>query len=254
MQRKAGRSVRAGGRLSLIGVIALAAIVVPSAQAGATARSQHAAEVLRVQPVMRTVTFVHGINGDYRNFRCSDLTGSFVAILVKVCADPAFTGESFPYYQDLGYASPGTTPPPCPNMPPPDTNTGFLFVDPDAINPDLCDSKGALAFSAAALHDHLTKLKTPDTVLANSMGGAIARGWLAISQLNGSGDRSLAHADSVVFLQGAQAGSWAARAGEAIASVPGVAPIARRISQLIHLDVDRPGVMDVTPSQRGTSV
>jgi len=196
--------------------------------------------------VTRTVTFVHGINGNFLNFQCSNLAGGFAAILAQVCADPAFAEESFPYYQDLGYASPGATPP-CPAMPPPSTNTGPLFVDPNAINPDICDSKGALAFTSAALHDHLGALHTPDTVLANSMGAAIARGWLAIAQLNGNGDKSLAHADSVVFLQGAQAGSWAALAGQAIASAPVVGPIARRISQLAHLDLDRPGVMDVTP-------
>lgn len=194
----------------------------------------------------RTVTFVHGINGNFRNFQCSNLTGGFTAILAKVCGDPAFTEESFPYYQDLGFASPGATPP-CPGMPPPNTTTGPLFVDPDAINPDICDSKGALAFTAAALHDHLAALNTKDTVIANSMGAAIARGWLAIAQINVGGDQSLAHADSVVFLQGAQAGSWAALAGQAIASVPVVGPIAQGISHLANLDLDRPGVMDVTP-------
>ena len=199
-----------------------------------------------VQAATRTVTFVHGINGNFLDFDCLNLTGGFKAILAQVCADPAFTEESFPYYQDVGYASPGATPP-CPEMPRPDTNTGPLFVDPDAIDPNICDSKGALAFTAAALHDHLAALNTPDTVLANSLGAAITRGWLAIAQFNGSGDQSLAHADSVVFLQGAQAGSWAALAGQAIASAPVIGPIAQRISQLIKLDVNRPGVIDVTP-------
>jgi hypothetical protein len=164
-----------------------------------------------------------------------------------VCASPAYTEESFAYYQDLGYAAPKGTTPPCPDMPAPDTNTGILHVDPNSINSDICDSKGALAYTAAALHDHLADLSTPDTVLANSMGGAIARGWLALAQHNGTGDKSLAHADSVIFLQTVQASSYVARAGEALASTPVIGPIARTISHAIGFDVDRPGVLDVTP-------
>lgn len=243
MGRKAGGITRRRSRLCLVGAIAITVLVIAPGHAGAASRSNNAgASTLQVT---RTVTFVHGINGNFRNFQCSNLSAGWVAILSLVCADPQFTEESFPYYQDLGYASPGATPP-CPEMPPPDQNTGILFVDPNSIDPNICDSKGALAFSGAALQAHLAGLGTPDTVLANSMGGAIARGWLALAQASGS-DPSLAHADSVVFLQGAQAGSWAARVGEAVAHAPVIGPIARAISHLIGLDVDRPGVLDVTP-------
>jgi hypothetical protein len=243
------RHIRPGWRWWAAGAAVVLAVTVPSAQAGAaTARTQHPYHAVAVQAAKRTITFVHGINGNYRSFQCKNLTGStYEAILKAVCASPAYTEESFAYYQDLGYAAPKGTTPPCPGMPAPDTNTENLYVDPDSINPDICDSKGALAYTGAALHDHLADLGTPDTVMANSMGGAIARGWLAIAQHNGAGDKSLAHADSVIFLQTVQAGSYVARAGEAIASTPVIGPIARIISHAIGFDVDRPGVLDVTP-------
>jgi len=195
----------------------------------------------------RTVEFVHGINGNYRNFQCGNLTGGYAAILAQVCgARGAFTEQSFAYYQDQGYAS--ASPPACPGMPPPDTATGALFVDPTAIDPHICDSKGALAYSAAALDTHLVSTSRPVTVIANSMGGAITRGWLALADQKK--DASLTQADSVIFLQGAQSGSWAAAAGERAASIPVVGPIVRYVSSRLGFDVNRPGVVDVTPESR----
>jgi pimeloyl-ACP methyl ester carboxylesterase len=194
----------------------------------------------------RTVEFVHGINGNYRQFECGNLSGSFRAILARLCAEPSqFTVDSFPYYQDQGYAS--SSGQPCPSMPAPNTNTGILYVDPDSIDPTICDSKGALAYSAAALDAHLAALSGSVSVVAHSMGGAITRGWLALAGTKGSSDPSLSNVDSVLFLQGAQAGSWAAGAGEALNGIPIVDRIVQEVTRLAHLDVNRPGVMDVAP-------
>lgn len=194
--------------------------------------------------VKRTVEFVHGINGNYLQFECRNLKGGFSAILAKLCADSSFNPESFPYYQDLGYAQ--NSGPSCPKMPAPVTSTGVLFVDPGSIDPSVCDSKGALAFSSAALHAHLASLSGPVSVVATSMGGAITRGWLALAATNGSRDQSLVAADSVIFLQGAQAGSWAAGVGEGLADGPAGA-LVEPISQLIGFNLNRPGLIDIAP-------
>jgi len=194
----------------------------------------------------RTVEFVHGINGNYRQFECGNLSGSFRAVLARLCAQPAqFTVDSFPYYQDQGYSS--SSGQACPNMPAPGTNTGILYVDPHSIDPNVCDSKGALAFSAAALDAHLAKLSGPVSVVAHSMGGAITRGWLALAGTKGASDPSLSKVDSVLFMQGAQAGSWAAGVGGALNSVPIVDRIVQEATHLAHLDANRPGVIDVAP-------
>jgi hypothetical protein len=197
----------------------------------------------------RTVEFVHGINGNYRQFQCGNLSGGFQAILQQLCAQSSqFTVDSFPYYQDQGYA-PGRLQPCSPSLADPDKNTGKLYVDPDSIDPTICDSKGALAYSTAALDEHLASLSGPVSVVANSMGGAITRGWLTLAASNGSSDKSLSNADSVVFLQGAQEGSWASGVGQLLSNYPN--PIVDQIVQegtyLANLDVNRPGVMDVAP-------
>ncbi|MCL5444687.1 MAG: hypothetical protein M1121_01305 [Actinobacteria bacterium] len=213
---------------------------------------------------VRTVVFVHGINGRFNQFECRNLKGGFKAILLKICDNPyAFNVLPFAYYQDMGYAS--STGPPCSangGMPPPDQYTGLLYVDPNSISADICDSKGALAFSSAALDKELSNLPGPASVVANSMGAAIARGWLTIAWDDAHTDarepyvdNSLTNVDSVVFLQGAQAGSWAAGAGEALNSYNSfVAPLLDQLmvatSSAAGLDVNRPGVIDVAPVSR----
>jgi hypothetical protein len=224
--------------LAFFGAITLLVLTIPAGQAGAS-------EIPAASPTVRIVEFVHGINGNFRQFECSNLVGGFGAILAKVCGDSKMRLENFAYYQDEGYEP--ATGGPCKGVGAPDTNTGLLYVDPDSISTSICDSKGALAYSAAALDAHLAAISGPVTVVANSMGGAITRGWLALANFNGPSDKSLAHTDSVIFLQGAQAGSWAAAVGEGLASNPQFGPLIDYISHLAKLDLDRPGVMDVVP-------
>ncbi|MEA2428643.1 MAG: hypothetical protein QOF37_2271 [Thermoleophilaceae bacterium] len=110
---------------------------------------------------------------------------------------------------------------------PTDTQTGPLFASQD--KPGIgqlpykpYDSNGPLAYDATHLDDCLAALVNydvqtyghplPIAVLANSMGGAITRGWLALA--NARGSSSLQGVTTVIFLQGATEGSWLARVGE----------------------------------------
>lgn len=196
----------------------------------------------------RTVVYVHGINGNYTQYQCGNLVSGFSAILSQLCADPGqYRLDGFAYYQDQGYSSGGG----CPGMPEPNTNVGLLYADPNSVDPTICDSKGALAYSSVALDALIGAETGPVTVMANSMGAAITRGWLTYAYTTGA-DPSLQTADSVIFLQGAQAGSWAAAVGEALNGASSVvAPLLHyvlgKVSQLAGLDLNRPGVMDVTP-------
>lgn len=203
----------------------------------------------------RNVEFVHGINGKFPAFECGGpLNGGFGDVLRSLCGNPQFSPKSFRYYQDAGYTYQSSTNS-CTDssgnpMPGPDVATGGLYINPNSINPAFCDSKGALSYSSAALHDQLGALPGPTTVIANSMGGAITRGWLTLTG-GSSGDPSLSNADSVVFLQGAQEGSWADGAAQALGGTPVVGPglkwIASKVSSLFGLDVNRPGVADLAP-------
>lgn len=235
--------------LAFLGATVLLAISLTTGQAAASAigdyntGTQGQANSPAAAAPVRVIEFVHGINGNFRQFQCTNLKGGFAAILEKVCAEPSLKLENFAYYQDLGYATASG----CNGVGAPDTSTGILYVDPNSISTSVCDSKGALAYSAAALDAHLAATSSPATVVANSMGGAITRGWLALAAFNGVGDKSLSHADSVIFLQGAQAGSWAAAVGEGLAADPQFGPLVTYISHLLKLDLNRPGVIDVTP-------
>src|SRR5205807_4867646 len=94
-------------------------------------------------------------------------------------------------------------------MPAADTQTGNLFVDSNAISSTICDSKSALAYDATKLDDDLAAeqaiSKSPTTVFAYSMGGAVTRGWLVLAQNRQSSN--LKSVDSVIMFQGAQQGS-----------------------------------------------
>ena len=220
----------------------------------------------------RIVEFIHGINGNYTQFQCNNLKGGFQAILSKICANRTdFTPQSFAYYQDIGYKLPHSSS--CNvSLNQPDTNTGVLYVNPNSINEHICDSKGAVGYSSAALDKKLSEFATkhpnrPVTVMANSMGAAITRGWMTLAQTNGPGDKSLETVDSVIFLEGAQAGSYLAGFFEGLSmatlyeglGLPVVSPpagatalvlheILIEVSKLLNLDMNRPGVWDMVPA------
>jgi hypothetical protein len=185
----------------------------------------------------RTVMFVHGINGDWNKVS----EGQDWAKLTVPIRNAGITPQIFEYYQDVG--DNGSTG--C-HTRTPDTLTGGLYLDPRSVNPAICDSKSALAIDAAVLDDDLRSLTAPATVIANSLGGAITRGWLDLAQQRRS---TASPVDSVIFLQGAQQGSWLAGAGVQLDStMPGwlKGPLEQLASD--HgFNVNRPGIKDVAP-------
>ncbi len=89
------------------------------------------------------------------------------------------------------------------------------------------DGDGALVYDAAKLDDCLSSLVSwdkatyghalPITVIGNSMGGAITRGWLRLASARAESathDQALEGVTTVDFLQGAVDGSWLAGAAE----------------------------------------
>ncbi|MDQ6671444.1 MAG: hypothetical protein M3069_11960 [Chloroflexota bacterium] len=203
----------------------------------------------------RTLMFVHGINQSFAEIQAS------LAATSGLTPDPSFTelfkayGPDnivvFRHYQDRGYGQ-GTA---C-AVPAPDTNTAPLFVPfPAPISGTICDSKGALAYSASNLDDELTgkSVQTPTAVLGYSMGGAIIRGWLALAQQRNSA--SMKVVDTVVTFQGAHQGSVWAVIGDAalfgLSAVPEIGGLlvatATTLAAAQNFDPTRPAVQDLTP-------
>jgi alpha-tubulin suppressor-like RCC1 family protein len=199
----------------------------------------------------RQIVFVHGINANARDIQrhVNPHTWNDLMDLLEQNFGAA-NKKIFPYYQDLAYQNPGG-PQPC--SPPqdgalyPDLFTAPLYTDPNSINSQICDSKGALAYSSAGLDDYLATIPGPATVIGNSMGGAITRGWLAMVQANAQG-RSLSRVDSVIFIQGGQQGSYIGTVGEsADRALTGsvIGDLGEQLSTDFNFDPRRPGVTDV---------
>ena len=123
-------------------------------------------------------------------------------------------------------------------------------------------SRGPLAFSATKLDDDLNTASVvppsgPITIVANSMGAGIARGWLALDRhRNGhtAGDR----VDSIVFVQGGHAGAWLLNRPNVYlgnqALVPFIQPVADGVANsmfsVLGVDLSRPASMDLAPQSR----
>lgn len=132
-------------------------------------------------------------------------------------------GQDRGYALDQGTADTATLPA-CDTaiMPAADTNTGPLAAHPSSLTTDACDSQAALAYSSTKLDDDLRNYVQPIALIANSMGGAITRGWLTLAQSREASapDPGFDHVDTVFFLQGAQGGSYLAGANQALADAP----------------------------------
>jgi len=140
-------------------------------------------------------------------------------------------------------------------------NVGPLYLDPGSGSRNICDSNSALALDATSLDQFIAKFHTlypskPITVIANSMGGAITRGWLRLAQARGAADSTLKAVDSVIFLEGAQQGSiWAGLAelggaGRTIYRLADHTPLVSGIAKKINLDPNRPGIKDLAPQSK----
>ncbi|MGH7722116.1 MAG: virginiamycin B lyase family protein [Candidatus Dormibacteria bacterium] len=192
----------------------------------------------------RTVVFVHGFNGVWQDFRPG---GKSWQSLIQPLRAAGNEMQAFEYFQDRGDQSPGggscST-----SAPTPDTYVTPLYVDPsnDYAN-NVCDSQSALAPNAAMLYDQLQGMSTPTTIIANSMGGAITRGYLRLTQTRPS-DKSLGFVDSVVFVSGVQQGAAIARNGIALSLLPGgIGQGLTAAAQAKGINPSRPDLRDLSP-------
>lgn len=152
----------------------------------------------------RSFLWVHGIRGSFR-----DQT-AFAAVLGPL--REKYGNErvrNFEYLQDAGYQQNGR----CVDMPPhrvPDDAGGLpLTLGASSIDSNACDSQSDVGLNAILVDDAVRALHEefggPVTLIANSMGGAITRAFLAYSVAAGTGTHELV--DNVYFLQVAQQGS-----------------------------------------------
>jgi len=203
----------------------------------------------------REVVFVHGINQDSRLLQSArqgtaPADNSFKDFLDLV---PGGNVVIFSYYQDKGYTNQLTAQ--C-ATPAPDQSVGPLYVAPGGADSSaaVCDSKSAIAYNSTKLADELADPALtgtgPATVFAYSMGGAVARGWLTLSQARPS-DPGLAKVDTMITFQGAQQGSYAGNMKKFLldlrASKPGVANFLTDVAADVGFDPDRPAVRDLAP-------
>jgi pimeloyl-ACP methyl ester carboxylesterase len=207
-------------------------------------------------PPPRSLIFVHGINQNAAEVQASvsgqagTKDASFKALFDSFGDDNIAV---FRYYQDKAYRQGNT----CPGMPAADTQTGNLFVDSNAISSTICDSKSALAYDATKLDDDLAAEqainKSPTTVFAYSMGGAVTRGWLVLAQNRQSSN--LKSVDSVIMFQGAQQGSVFGVIGRGALNGLGSVPLignllvraASSLAASLDFDPNRPAIVDLTP-------
>jgi hypothetical protein len=173
------------------------------------------------------IMVVHGLGGDASAIETGEAHDSVAAQVYALAKSLGFATKVFYYYQDKGFRLPGKTSCDPSRMPPPDLNTGpdlgkalsYLLqtsgssgLPRDIISVDTCDSQSELALNSTALANALGALYSqtgsPIEIMANSMGAAIARGWLVLEE---TGQRPRDGVDTIVTIEGAHEGSWLAR-------------------------------------------
>ncbi|MBV8528907.1 MAG: hypothetical protein JOZ75_11365 [Candidatus Dormibacteraeota bacterium] len=130
----------------------------------------------------RTVEFVHGINGNWKDIGRPG--GAWSSLLDPMRAS-GYNVSIFEDYQDAGDAVGGQ----CYSRSAPTLDLAPLYLNPGAYRYPQCDSESALALNAGLLFSDLQYIAGdyasagPTTVIANSMGAAITRGYLALTQV-----------------------------------------------------------------------
>jgi hypothetical protein len=166
--------------------------------------------------VERQLIFVHGINKS-----AIDAQACLQAGFQSIFCDGSLQDRVhlFTYYQDRAYQLEDT----CDAQPAPNTTTGSLHTHPESISPDICDSQSAIAYNSTKLSDYISSLESleaPVAIMNYSMGAPITRGWLTLAQTT-VGDNTLDIVDTIISIQGAQKGSYAAH-GPEIVTVLGI--------------------------------
>ncbi len=225
---------------------------------GATDVSVVPTEALRTQlkPLsQRSFIFVHGIRGD-----AGDKT-SFASILAPLRTRFPLEDQvlNFHYFQDLAELVGGT----CRSRPfaPPASTAGLpLTLTAHSLDPSICDSQSDVGVNAVLLDADVRaqhrKFGGPVTIIANSMGGAIVRAFLAYAVEAQTGAADPGVVSDIFFLQSAQQGSCLAYTKVALLGL--LSPlgpaqeivfdgIAEKIRQETEWDATRPAIDDLTP-------
>jgi streptogramin lyase len=187
----------------------------------------------------RTVEFVHGITANWREIQA----GQAWASLLDPIHQAGYPVNVFEYFDDTGATMNGT----CVSRPA-ETSVWPLYSRSTDFTSGFCDSESALAPNAGLLFDDLQSGTGPTTIIANSMGAAITRGYLELTQQGTRADNSLSTVDSVVFVSGAQAGSWLtplAQAADFLTPTP--LKVALQLAHGLPINPVRPAIRDLTP-------
>lgn len=209
------------------------------------------------EPVSRGFIFVHGIKGSYRD------EDSFRVILrpleLGYEPDRPFPSvvERFRYYQDRGDHPEGGV---CRSRPARVPREAWgLPLNTASIDSTICDSQSNVGLNAVLLDEDVRELQArlsggKVTILANSMGAAIVRAFLAYSVDAGTG--GAAAVDNVYFLQGAQQGSWAAYGKPVLLGLMAPAGpirqiifhgVSQEVRERTEFDAERPAIDDLLP-------
>lgn len=207
--------------------------------------------------VRRAFLFVHGIKGDFTE-------RPFEALMkpLRERYGDEFV-RYFEYHQDAGHRLPDRR---CePERPltevlPYDDRVGYPVSFPVIGERAHCDSNDDVGVNGLFLEKDIARLvRTLEVekvmLIANSMGAAIVRAYLAYASATRAsrppGEDTLALVDGVLFLQGVQQGSYLLNLRSFFDEDPIAhrvrGPVARAVRDLVEIDPDRPAAADLTP-------
>ena len=220
--------------------------------------SPHTVSLTGSGPV-RGFIFVHGIAEDYRDYEPTKNQTSYFGALrfplnshYNLSPSPVTRFVSFQNYEDRGALGSGG----CLRRTPStfQAPTGF----PLNLNsgPPTCDSNDDIGVNAILLDQTIQNMVAGGvdrvTIIANSMGGEITRAYFAYAYA--AHRPSVANLDAVIFIQGAQQGSYLGRVNQFGAQLLGVNTTTQQLyqfaasyAQTMGVDVNRPALQGLTP-------
>lgn len=212
----------------------------------------------RAPKVKRGFIFVHGINGDFNDHPFGSLMGRIEERYLDPNGEPLV--DYFRYHQDLGNRTPqGCEERSLTQVLPYHDTLGYPVTLPSPGEPPYCDSNDDVGVNGLFLEADIRRLRArwqvdKITLIANSMGGAIVRAYLAYAAAKraytGLAD-TLDIVDGVVFLQSVHQGAYGAAVKGFVDESPILQPIRDDIADVVrdtfHLDPDRPALDDLAP-------